>query len=104
MKNARVRWFLSINNNTIPEKIKSTGARTYRSLTIEGEEFEFSGGFTELHTKSYQQILNGKGFGISEVKRAIETVYNIRQAETVGLKGNYHPFAKLPLDPHPFLK
>lgn len=104
LKRARVRWFLSINYNTIPNKIKATGARTYRSLTIEGEEFEFSGGFTELHTKSYEQILAGNGFRIGEVKKAIETVYNIRQAKPIGLKGNYHPLAKLPLEQHPFLK
>ncbi len=104
LKRARVRWFLSINYNTIPEKIKTAGARTYRSLTIEGEEFEFSGGFTELHTKSYKKILSGEGFRIGEVRRAIETVYNIRQEHPIGLKGNYHPLAKTPLEPHPFTK
>ena len=102
LEKARVRWFLSINYNTIPEKIKAAGARTYRSLTIEGEEFEFSGGFTELHTRSYEEILAGNGFRIGEVRRAIETVYNIRQAKPLGLKGNYHPLAATPLEPHPF--
>ena len=104
LERARVRWFLSINYNTIPEKIRATGARTYRSLTIEGEEFEFSGGFTELHTKSYEQILAGNGFRIGEVKKAIETVYNIRQTSPVGLKGNYHPLATTPIEPHPFTR
>lgn len=99
---ARVRWFLSINYDTIPQRIRDTGARTYRSLTIEGEEFEFSGGFTELHTKSYQHILAGAGFEISESRKAIEIVHEIRHAEAIGVKGDYHPLAKTPLTKHPF--
>lgn len=99
---ARVRWFLSINYDVLPEEIKAKGMRTYRSITIDGEELEFSKGFTELHTKSYQAILDGKGFHISESKKAIEIVHQIRHAEPIGLKGDYHPFAKLPLSKHPF--
>ncbi len=99
---ARVRWFLSINYDVLPEEIKAKGMRTYRSITIDGEELEFSKGFTELHTKSYQAILDGKGFRISESKKAIEIVHQIRHAEPIGLKGDYHPFAKLPLSKHPF--
>ena len=102
LEKARVRWFLSINYDTIPEEIKNKGMRTFRSITIEGEEFEFSGGFTELHTKSYEHILSGEGFRISEAEKAIHAVHKIRQTNPVGLKGDYHPLAKLPLSKHPF--
>ena len=104
LEKARVRWFLSINYDTLPENIKTKGQRTYRSLTIDGEEMEFSKGFTELHTKSYQDIIGGGGFRISEAKKAIQTVYEIRHQEPIGLKGDYHPFAKKPLVKHPFSK
>lgn len=99
---ARVRWFLSINYDTLPEDVKARGQRTYRSMTIDGEEIEFSGGFTELHTLSYKDILSGGGFRIGDARQAIETVYTIRHAEPQGLKGDYHPFCKLPLTKHPF--
>ncbi|NOR76770.1 MAG: oxidoreductase [Draconibacterium sp.] len=102
LEKARVRWFLSINSDTLPAEVKEKEMRTYRSINIEGEEFEFSGGFTELHTKSYQHILDGNGFRISETTKAINAVYNIRQAKPIGLKGDYHPLAKLPLGKHPF--
>ena len=101
---ARVRWFLSVNNSAIPEEIKKTGTRTFRSITIEGEELEFSNGFTDLHTESYKKILEGNGFGIAETKQSIEIVHDIRHKSPLGLKGEYHPFAKLPLTPHPFNK
>ena len=99
---ARVRWFLSINYDVLPEEIKLKGQRTYRSITIEGEELEFSGGFTDLHTKVYADIMAGKGYGLEDARQAIEIVHKIRHAETVGLKGEYHPFAKKPLAIHPF--
>ena len=99
---ARVRWFLSINYDTLPEEIKATGKRTYRSITIDGEEIEFSDGFTELHTDSYRDILSGNGFRIGEARKAIQTVYDIRHADPIGLKGEYHPFCKVPLSNHPF--
>lgn len=102
LERARVRWFLSINYDTISEELKAKGARTYRSIQIEGEEFEFSGGFTELHTKSYEQILAGNGFRIGEARKAIEIVHDIRHKTPVGLKGDYHPLARLPLAGHPF--
>lgn len=101
-KKARVRWFLSINYNVIPEAIKKTGQRTYRSLNIDGEEFEFSSGFADLHTTSYSKILEGKGFGLEEPKQAIEIVHTIRNSAKLGLVGNYHPLAKLRLERHPF--
>lgn len=99
---ARVRWFLSINYDVLPEEIKTKGQRTYRSITIEGEELEFSGGFTDLHTRVYEGIVEGNGYGLEEARQAIEIVHDIRSQEPIGIKGEYHPFAKLPLSRHPF--
>lgn len=104
LEKARVRWFLSINYDALPQAVKETGQRTYRSIQVEGEELEFSGGFTDLHTTSYEQILAGNGYGMQETKTAIEIVHHIRSASPVGLKGDYHPLAKLPLAKHPFAK
>jgi UDP-N-acetyl-2-amino-2-deoxyglucuronate dehydrogenase len=101
---ARVRWFLSINEDVLPKEILQKGQRTYRSITIEGEELEFSDGFTDLHTHSYQHILDGNGYGIDDARQAIEIVHNIRNNEPIGLKGEYHPFAKKTLADHPFKK
>ncbi len=95
LKNARVRWLLSVDYNDIPKEIAQKGYRTYRSLKLDGEEFEFSDGFTDLHTRSYENILAGNGFGIDQVRSPIETVYNIRNSSPVGLKGDYHPLCKL---------
>ncbi|MCS5583110.1 Gfo/Idh/MocA family protein [Marinobacter sp.] len=91
-QNARVRWFLSVDYKYVPESAKAKGLRTYRSITVDGEEIEFSGGFTDLHTRSYEQILKGEGFGLEENRVAIETVTAIRDSAPIGLKGNYHPF------------
>src|SRR5690606_35390936 len=71
LENARVRWFLSINYDTLPDDVKQSGKRTYRSITIEGKELEFSEGFTDLHTRSYEEILAGRGFGIEQTKTSI---------------------------------
>jgi len=94
LKNAHVRWFLSVNYDYIPEEIRSTGQRTYRSITVDGEEIEFSGGFTDLHTRSYEEILKGNGFGLDEAYGSISTVSTIRSLDPIGLKGEYHPFCK----------
>lgn len=102
LKKARVRYFLSINKQTLHNDVLEQGLRTYRSIKIENEAFEFSEGFTELHTESYKHILEGKGFGSDEVRSCIETVYNIRHAQPIGLVGDYHPLAALPMLPHPF--
>lgn len=101
-KKARVRYFLSINATTLPADIAAQGLRTYRSIKIENEEFEFSGGFTDLHTESYKRILQGEGFGLEEVRNCIQIVYDIRNAKPVGLVGEYHPLAALPVTEHPF--
>lgn len=77
-ENARVKWFLSTDANYLPEEIKQRGQTTYRSITIDGEELEFSGGFTDLHTLVYKDILDGKGYGLNEARTAIEIVQKIR--------------------------
>ena len=102
-ENARVRWFLSINYATIPEEVRLEGKRTFRLLSVDGESFEFSDGFTELHTLSYQNILNGNGFRLFEAKNAIEIVHSIRTSTPKGAVGDYHPFVKLPKSNHPFV-
>lgn len=94
LERARVRWFLSVNYDLIPEHIKAIGQRTYRSINVEGDDIEFSGGFTDLHTRSYEEVLKGNGFGLREAKQSIEIVHDIRNATPQGLKGDYHPFCK----------
>lgn len=94
LENARVRWFLSLDYDDIPEKVKATGKRTFRSITVNGEEIEFSEGFTDLHTLTYKEILAGRGFGLKEAQQSVETAYIIRNANPVGLKGDYHPILK----------
>ena len=102
LEKARVRYFLSINADHLPEEARRNGLRTYRTLSVDGDEFEFSQGFTELHTKSYENILAGHGFRISEARNCIQIVHDIRNAQPVGLQGDYHPLARQPLTPHPF--
>ncbi len=99
---ARVRYFLSINEETLPADVRKAGKRTYRLLEINGEEIEFSDGFTDLHTESYRQILSGNGFPLCDAIPSIQLVHDIRHAVPVGLPGDYHPFAKLAASKHPF--
>ncbi len=94
LKKARVRWFLSINENTLPKSIKLAGKRTFRSLSIEGEEFEFSEGFTDLHTVSYQHILSQKGFTLNDARPSIELAHQIRNSAPIGVRGDFHPYLK----------
>jgi len=88
---ARVRWFLSVDASNLPNTARALGQRTYRSITVNQEEVEFSGGFGDLHTKSYGKILDGHGFGIDESRSAVETVSAIRGKQPVGPKGDYNP-------------
>jgi len=104
LERANVRWFLSIDPETIPLKEQQKGKKTYRSILINQEELEFSEGFEDLHTVSYRSILEGNGFGINETGKAIEAVHAIRTSVPVGLTGMYHPFAKLEIKRHPFKK
>ncbi len=94
LENARIRWFLSLDINDIPEQQRAEGKRTYRSVTINGQEIEFSEGFTDLHTLSYKNILEGNGFGLEECRQSIEIVYTIRNARLAALKGDFHPMIK----------
>jgi UDP-N-acetyl-2-amino-2-deoxyglucuronate dehydrogenase len=94
LSRARVRWFLSIDYNDLPESVKKSGKRTYRCLEVDHKEIEFSDGFGELHTETYREILAGRGFGLTEAKNSIELVYAIRNSVPVGCKGNYHPMCK----------
>ena len=86
-----MRWLLSIDRRDLPDKAAKNGP-SYRSITVDGEEFEFSGGFTDLHTESYRHILDGKGFGIEEVRSCIEAVAHIREAGIESRNGERHPF------------
>ncbi|WP_133406240.1 Gfo/Idh/MocA family oxidoreductase [Parashewanella tropica] len=90
-KKARVKWFLSIDENNLPENAVQGEKKTYRSIDIEGEQLEFSGGFTDLHTKSYQRILDGKGYGLEDNRTAITTVEKIRKQPIVNNPNNFHP-------------
>ncbi|HOP04229.1 MAG TPA: Gfo/Idh/MocA family oxidoreductase [Tenuifilaceae bacterium] len=91
LERARVRWFLSVDYEDIPQVIKDKGQRTFRSISIEGDELEFSGGFTDLHTLLYQDILAGGGFGLADAKPSIQTVFEIRNTKPIGKVGDYHP-------------
>lgn len=102
LERAHVRYFLSINGDCLPANAVQGEKRTYRTLNIDGDEFEFSQGFTELHNKSYEEILAGRGFRISEAINCIKIVEQIRNAVPVGPDGKHHPMAEAPLAAHPF--
>ena len=90
-ENARVRWFLSIDEQSLPKEIQEKGQKTFRSITINGEELEFSAGFTELHTESYKGILKGEGFGLADARTSVEIVHHIRN-QAIAVTGEKHPF------------
>jgi len=94
LEKARVRWFLSLDSNDLPQEAKLANKTTYRSITVDGKEIEFSDGFADLHTVSYEQILKGNGFGLADVRPCIDIAHNIREATPIGLKGEYHPTLK----------
>jgi len=104
LERARVRWYLSVDYNALPQEFKEKGKRTFRSILIDGEEIEFSEGFTDLHTKSYQNILEGNGFGVNDARKSLEIVHQIRHSNPKGLTGDYHPFAIKEIEFHPFYK
>jgi UDP-N-acetyl-2-amino-2-deoxyglucuronate dehydrogenase len=78
LENARVQWQLSINHDHLPDAARAQGKTTYRSITVDGQEIEFSGGFTDLHTASYQSIINGKGYGLQDALPSVKIVKPIR--------------------------
>ena len=92
LAHARVRWFLSVNEAYLPDEAKAKGQRTFRAITVDGEAFEFSEGFTELHTAAYRHILEGQGFSLEEARPSIEIVHAIREIQPLGVRGDYHPF------------
>jgi UDP-N-acetyl-2-amino-2-deoxyglucuronate dehydrogenase len=94
LEKARIRWFLSLDPNDLPDHVRNKGSRTYRSIVMDKTEIEFSEGFTELHTKSYEEILAGQGFGLEDARSSVEIVYQIRNASPIGLKGDYHELCK----------
>jgi UDP-N-acetyl-2-amino-2-deoxyglucuronate dehydrogenase len=94
LKNANVRWFLSIDNSDLQSGLIQTQNTTYRSITVDGKEIEFSGGFTDLHTVSYQEILAGRGFGLSEAQNSIKIAHDIRNQAITGKHSDYHPLLK----------
>jgi len=81
LEHARVNWFLSVNYNHVPEAVRETGKRTYRSLRLGDEELEFSEGFTDLHTASYSEVLKGCGFGVQEARPSVELTHAIRNSQ-----------------------
>ena len=94
LERATVRWFLSINEQHLPEDQRTKGKRTYRSITVGGESLEFSEGFTDLHTESYRDILSGGGFPISESRIAIQMVHQIRGASLTPADEGSHAFCR----------
>jgi len=93
-KNANVRWFLSINKEYLPDHVKKSGIKTYRSMKVGEEEVNFSKGFKDLHIESYKKILSGNGFGLKDSYNSIETVSIIRNQNLSKLSNDYHPFIK----------
>lgn len=94
LERARVRWFLSVERDDLPPEARQAGKTTFRSITIDGQEVEFSEGFTDLHTRVYEQTLAGNGFGIPEARPSIQLTYEIRRAELSAPGGLAHPFLK----------
>jgi UDP-N-acetyl-2-amino-2-deoxyglucuronate dehydrogenase len=97
LEKAYVRWFLSVGKEDLPEMAVKAGKTTYRSITVDGEEFDFSEGFTDLHTEVYREILSGRGFGIDEARPSINLVYELRNSIAVRNDGSrIHPFLNKP--------
>ena len=95
LENANVRWFLSVDRNDLPKQVVSEGKPTFRSILIDGQEIEFSGGFTDLHTMVYKNILAGKGFGLSTARSSIELVHAIRYNQPLQKKSDrFHPMVR----------
>jgi len=94
LENARVRWFLSLDSNDLPAAAIEKGQRTFRSITVDGEEIEYSEGFTDLHTLSYKEILAGRGFRLKDARQSVDIAYTIRNATAEGTTGDYHPILK----------
>ena len=94
LEEANVRWYLSTDREKLPKEAVMDGKTTYRSITIDGNEIEFSGGFTDLHTLVYRDILNGKGYGINDARMAVEIAQHIRTATISSKTEFFHPYLK----------
>jgi UDP-N-acetyl-2-amino-2-deoxyglucuronate dehydrogenase len=94
LERARVRWFLSVDYNDLPFPVEPGKTTTYRSITVDGQEIEFSGGFTDLHTRVYEETLAGRGFSISDARPSIELTYRIRTAPISPRDDLAHPYLK----------
>lgn len=92
LEHARVRWFLSVDPSDLPYPVQPGGKTTYRSITVDGQEIEFSEGFTDLHTQVYKETLAGRGFGIQDARPSIDLTYRIRTAPLSPLDSLAHPF------------
>lgn len=97
LERARVKWFLSIEEEDLPQTVKSAGGYAYRSMTIDGDELDLSGGFTDLHTKVYEEILAGRGLGITEARPSIQLVYDFRHTDVGGISEHRHTW----IESHP---
>lgn len=91
LERARVKWFLSIDRNDLPQSALSANQPTFRSITVDGNEVEFSDGFTDLHTVVYERILAGEGFGLADARPAIALAHEIRVAKSAGVNADSHP-------------
>ncbi len=94
LERARVKWYLSIDRRDLPEAVRKQDQMTFRSITIDGKEIEFSGGFTDLHTEVYRQVLLGNGYGLDAVRPSIDLAHDIREAHATGPSSTSHPFLK----------
>jgi UDP-N-acetyl-2-amino-2-deoxyglucuronate dehydrogenase len=94
LEKARVRWFLSVDHHDLPDPVKAARKTTFRSITVDGQEIEFSEGFTDLHTRVYEKTLAGDGFGIADARSSIELTHRIRHAEISLFDACVHPFLK----------
>jgi UDP-N-acetyl-2-amino-2-deoxyglucuronate dehydrogenase len=94
LERARVKWFLSVDNRDVPQAVKPTGKTTFRSISVDGAEVEFSEGFTDLHTRVYELTLAGKGFGIQDARPSIELVHQLRNAPVSGASSDLHPLLR----------
>jgi len=96
LEHANVRWLLSVDRNTLPEEVRAIGKSTYRLLSLDGEEFEFSEGFTDLHTIVYREVLAGNGYGVKDALASIELVHDIRETEvSKGASHTRHPMLSI---------
>lgn len=95
LERARVKWFLSVDCGDLPEDARRAGRTTYRSITIDGRDVEFTDGFADLHTRVYEEIFAGRGFGIDDARPSIDLVHRIRTSEISQPDGDIHPFLRL---------